>query len=143
MNHPIDLLRTCHVLVEGAVARSLAPLDLRTDQYNTLRALESGPLRMSDLAARLLCDDSTTTRIVSSLERRHLLTRRSDARDGRARLARLTEQGRTVLLAAERAAEETVARLGMPERSRSELQRVLETLERALTAETQEMSDDE
>lgn len=142
----IDLvhqLRSCHVLMEGALARALAPVGLRTDQFNVLRALESGPSRMSDLAERVLCDDSTTTRIVASLERRRLVTRRADSRDRRARIVRLTEAGRATLGASERAAVEMVSRLAIGFQSRSELARGLEALERALMSETEETNDDE
>lgn len=143
MNQLIDRLRTCHVLLEGALGRRLTTFDLRTDQFNVLRALRAGSSRMSDLAARVLCDDSTTTRIVTSLERRRLVTRQPDPRDRRARLVRLTDAGTLMLAEAERAAELAVDRIALDSRLRATLVASLERLERALAAQANEENEDE
>jgi Transcriptional regulators len=53
-----------------------------------------GPLRMSELGARLILDKSTVSRQVDTAERLGLVRRSVDPSDARARLVELTETGR-------------------------------------------------
>lgn len=93
-----DRVRRCYVLLEARVARALDEPGIRIDQFNALRALEgTRGLRMTELAARMLGDDSTVTRIVDSLVRRGLVERTSDPADRRVRLVALTAAGEDLL----------------------------------------------
>ena len=93
-----DRVRRCYVLLEARVARALDEPGVRIDQFNALRVLEGTcGLRMTELAARMLGDDSTVTRIVDSLVRRGLVERTSDSADRRVRLVALTAAGEDLL----------------------------------------------
>jgi DNA-binding MarR family transcriptional regulator len=83
-----------------------AGLDIDRPGAVLLVTLEEAPLRLSDLAARVGLDLSTVSRKASQLERRGLIERREDPRDGRASLLALTTTGSdalTRLLGARRA----------------------------------------
>lgn len=56
-----------------------------------------GPLRLSDLAERLLVDASVTSRQVAALVAAGLLAREADPDDGRSRLLHVTDAGRADL----------------------------------------------
>ncbi|MCW2778144.1 MAG: transcriptional regulator, MarR family [Frankiales bacterium] len=70
---------------------------------------DNGPLRLSDLADRLLLDLSTVSRQVPALERDGLLQREPDPCDRRASLLSLTDAGRAALAARRRAQAEHLA----------------------------------
>jgi DNA-binding MarR family transcriptional regulator len=66
--------------------------------YVALAALaQSGPMRLSELAARVAVDASTASRQVQQLERAGLLDRVADPADRRASLLRLSGEGERVL----------------------------------------------
>jgi len=73
----------------------------RSDGY-VFRALDEGPLTVSELAARLEISKQGAAQIVGDMERRGLVVRRPDPADGRARLLELTDVGRTALATARR-----------------------------------------
>jgi DNA-binding MarR family transcriptional regulator len=66
--------------------------------YDVLLELNAAPgrqLRMQDLAARVVLSRTRVSRLVSELERVGYIERVPDPDDGRATLARITEEGRT------------------------------------------------
>ena len=67
----------------------------------TLRRLLAGPIRMSDLAARLETDKPYMTVVVDYLEQRGLVTRSVAEDDRRAKVVTLTDAGRRVAVEAE------------------------------------------
>ena len=71
-----------------------------------LRRLAAGPLRMSELTAKLLTDKPYTTLIVDDLERRGLVRRSVHPDDRRCKIVTVTEAG----LAAAELAESILAR---------------------------------
>jgi DNA-binding MarR family transcriptional regulator len=76
-------------------ARTLHPR-LDPTAYPMIGVLgESGPMRVSDLGARLFLDKSTVSRQVAAAVRLGLVETTVDPTDARARLAGLTEPGRT------------------------------------------------
>ena len=95
---------------------AMAPAGLRVTQFSLLRTLaRDGPLRISDLAERLLLDRTALSRNLDPLvEQGYVDIRRGD--DARTREAALTRKGSTVLRAATpywaRAQKVVAARLG-------------------------------
>lgn len=71
--------------------------DISVTQCYALEALaEHGPMRSQALAAQLLLDKSTTTRVVDALERKGYVERRPDDQDARAVSLRITRSGRSL-----------------------------------------------
>jgi len=70
--------------------------DLSVAQVCVLVRLRE-PRTMGSLAMELQCDASNITQIVNRLEARRLVAREADATDRRARLLRLTRDGRRVV----------------------------------------------
>jgi DNA-binding MarR family transcriptional regulator len=69
-------------------------LGMSFSRGRALRALMDGPVRMSELAGRLLTDKPYTTVVVDDLERRGLVVREADPQDRRAKVVTLTAAGR-------------------------------------------------
>ncbi|MGY1811551.1 MarR family winged helix-turn-helix transcriptional regulator [Blastococcus sp. SYSU D00820] len=79
--------------ISARLARELHP-DLDGAAYGLLALLQDlGPLRNSDLVARLGLDKSTVSRQVSSLVDLGLVTREADPTDGRAQVLRPSPEG--------------------------------------------------
>jgi len=71
--------------------------DISVQQCSALAAVvHDGPSTLATVAARLLLDKSTTSRIVDGLQRKGYVVRRRDPVDGRAIRITVTEQGRAV-----------------------------------------------
>lgn len=69
--------------------------DISITQCHALEALvERGPLRSQALAAALMLDKSTTTRVVDALVRKGYVERRADPEDARAHALTVTAPGR-------------------------------------------------
>jgi DNA-binding MarR family transcriptional regulator len=81
---------------ERLAARAGVPLD-RAAYAALCRVHEAGPLRLSELAARMGVDASTASRQVRQLERTGLVGRVGDPADRRASLLALTAEGDRVL----------------------------------------------
>lgn len=71
--------------------------DISVTQCYALEALaEKGPMRSQVLAATLLLDKSTTTRVIDALVRKGYVERRTDESDARALSLRITPNGRSL-----------------------------------------------
>lgn len=71
--------------------------DISVTQCYALEALaEHGPMRSQALAAQMLLDKSTTTRVIDALERKGYVERRPDDQDARAVSLRITRSGRSL-----------------------------------------------
>ena len=69
--------------------------DISVTQCHALEALvEHGPMRLSELTARLFLDKSTTSRVVRTLVKKGYVEPSPDARDGRATALHPTTRGR-------------------------------------------------
>ena len=94
----MSLLRVQKLLL---AARNAAPRvhdGVDTTAYPVLFAIHGiGPVRVSDIAVRLHSDVSTVSRQVSALTGHGLVTKETDPSDGRAQVASLTDDGRSVL----------------------------------------------
>lgn len=87
---------------DRAYEQAASSLGLSVAQVCVLIRLEA-PRTMGSLASELDCDASNITQIVNRLEARGLVVRGSSPHDGRARLPRLTDQGRQAVAEFERA----------------------------------------
>jgi DNA-binding MarR family transcriptional regulator len=104
---PVDVLETEMALLQRALERLARRSDIHRDldraSYLLARTLEAtGPLSVTELAARLGLDATTVTRQVAAMERRALLQRRSDPSDGRVSLIELSSKGRRTMHAVRR-----------------------------------------
>ncbi|RBY81775.1 MarR family transcriptional regulator [Geodermatophilus sp. TF02-6] len=89
----IGLLLRRSRAISARLSRELHP-DLDGAAYGLLALLEdAGPLRASDLVARLGLDKSTVSRQVASLVDLGLVTREADPADGRAQVLRTSADG--------------------------------------------------
>lgn len=71
--------------------------DISVTQCYALEALaDKGPMRSQTLAAALLLDKSTTTRVIDALVRKGYVERRTDESDARALSLRITPNGRSL-----------------------------------------------
>jgi DNA-binding MarR family transcriptional regulator len=116
--------------VQRDQARALHP-DLDPTALPVLLVLaRREPLRMSELAVALWLDKSTATRQVNAVARLGLVERLPDPADARARLVRLTEEGRSrvTALLAEQGQMWTTALSGWSTSDLRELTRLLRKL---------------
>jgi DNA-binding MarR family transcriptional regulator len=92
-----------------------------------------GPMRQGELASRLQLEKSTVSRLVRQMEVDGRIRRRSDRRDGRAILIRLTRQGRAAATQIAQARQEKFARVlsAIPEDKRSMVVEAVWILEEA------------
>jgi MarR family transcriptional regulator, 2-MHQ and catechol-resistance regulon repressor len=68
--------------------------DISVTQCHALETLVAhGPMRLSELAARLFLDKSTTSRVVGTLVKKEYVEQRADAQDGRATTLHVTRRG--------------------------------------------------
>ena len=89
----IGLLLRRSRAISARLSRELHP-DLDGAAYGLLALLQdTGPLRASDLVARLGLDKSTVSRQVSTLVALGLVTRESDPADGRAQVLSTSPEG--------------------------------------------------
>ncbi len=70
------------------------------------RAIESGPIRVSELARRAGMSDAVVSRQVTVLEQQRLVVRLADPDDGRVAMVKPTAAGRQVARRLRRAADE-------------------------------------
>jgi DNA-binding MarR family transcriptional regulator len=100
---------TCLCLHAQRAARALArrfddalkPVGITSGQFSLLMSLNRPqPPNLSSVAALLAMDRTTLTANLKPLEGRRLIETMADPKDGRARLLRLTPNGRAVLAVA-------------------------------------------
>jgi DNA-binding MarR family transcriptional regulator len=112
--------------VRGAVEEATG---ISFGRARALRRLVYGPLRMSELAARLGWDKPYTTTVVDDLEERGLVTRNVAPDDRRAKMVELTPDGHAAAVTAIRILAEPAP--GLSRLSGDELAVVAELLEKA------------
>jgi DNA-binding MarR family transcriptional regulator len=75
-----------------------SPYGITTDQYALMRAVQRAPgIRQSDLGNLIFAQPNTVTAMVTLLEKKGILRRRTCSTDGRARLLHLTARGEKVV----------------------------------------------
>ena len=95
----VTLLRTAYQL-ERDFAAFLQPHQLSPTQYNALRILRgagSEGLACTQVAERMMNQDSDITRLMDRLEKRGLVTRERGTRDRRVICAKISAKGRGLL----------------------------------------------
>jgi DNA-binding MarR family transcriptional regulator len=95
----LNLLYTYDVFHQLS-ARYMAKYGLSKSTLNVLMLLRHGPregMRLHDLGDLLLVSKANMTGLIDHLERQGLVKRVTDTRDRRARLARVTKEGETLL----------------------------------------------
>ena len=96
----LHLLREVLLTYRLLMRRATAEFGVSGAQFEVLRqmALADGRSTTSALARELAVDPAAVTRLVAGLERRGLVAREDDERDGRRRPALLTPAGRALML---------------------------------------------
>lgn len=93
------LLNRAGALIGEQFARRLAPFGVTVPMYRVLAALhERADQRLTDLAAMTSIEVSTLSRLVGTLARKGLISRRRPPGDGRAVAIALTARGRTLVV---------------------------------------------
>ena len=78
--------------------RSVAQFEMGTTDFGVLEALlHKGPLTVKQLREKVLLTSGSMTTAVDRLEARGLVARHDDANDRRARIIRLTPEGRKLI----------------------------------------------
>jgi DNA-binding MarR family transcriptional regulator len=104
----LRLLISLHRLLR--TVRQAAPAGLYPTQLIVLsQLLQTGPMRVGELAAQVPCSQPTATTMVSHLETMGLVAREPDPSDGRAIQVTLTEQGRETIISVAHGEAEIIA----------------------------------
>lgn len=130
----LGLWRTTHAMQRVAEAH-VATSGLSMTDFAVLEALLSrGPLRMSDVAEKVLLTSGATTTAVDRLVAKGLVERAADPADGRARVVELTSEGRALIAPVFRdhAATLDAATRSLSDSERSTLMALLLKLRRGL-----------
>ena len=133
-----NLLAETFILLDESDRRALLPFNLTIRQYYVLYHLgNTDGLNIRDLSTRLLCDKSTTTRLVEKMRQDGLLCRNPDPKDRRYVTISLTEKGKTLRQQAMQAhhtnVSEKLAQLSATEQET--LQTILRRLRKHLLAQ--------
>ncbi len=133
-----NLLAETFILLDEADRRALLPFNLTIRQYYVLYHLgRTDGLNIRDLSARLLCDKSTTTRLVEKMRQDGLLCRNPDPNDRRYVTISLTEKGRALrqqAMQAQRASIEQRLKV-IPSSEQKHLKNTLQQLRKHLLAQ--------
>lgn len=93
----VSLIRA-HKAVGRALAKALAPLDLKIAQLDLLMNVHRHPgISQQDVARRLLVGRSNVTMLLPEMERNEWLTRAADEKDKRVMRLSLTPKGEDLL----------------------------------------------
>ncbi|WP_404289770.1 MarR family winged helix-turn-helix transcriptional regulator [Glutamicibacter arilaitensis] len=126
-------LAALHGIIDAALEKDLAATaDLSVVEYTLLDALsrqDGWHMRMSQLARATALSPSATTRLVTRLENRHLLTRILCADDRRGIYTELTEQGMELFQKAKPVHDATLQRVLTEAADRPELAPVVGILQ--------------
>jgi DNA-binding MarR family transcriptional regulator len=108
----VDLLHAVNRRIRRASLDALEPLGITPAQARALRTIGvDGPVRMSDLAARLRVVPRSATTVVDELVERGLVERRTDPDDRRVVAVALTGEGERLLAELERGRRAAAAAL--------------------------------
>ncbi|MER5437752.1 MarR family winged helix-turn-helix transcriptional regulator [Streptomyces sp. NPDC002790] len=122
-NAIVDALVQLSFRVHQALGKIGAEQDLSVVQIRMLGVLRDREPSMLALAGHLGLDKSSTTGLVSRAERRDLVQRTRDPRDGRSVTVSLTDHGRTLVNTCARDVEREINGLvaPLPDRARQQL----------------------
>jgi MarR family transcriptional regulator, lower aerobic nicotinate degradation pathway regulator len=127
---PVDGLAQLSFLIHGMLERRAAEHDLSMIQTRLLGVLRDRRPTMNELARLLGLDKSSVTGLVDRAERRGLVMRVPSAKDRRAVLVSLTDDGRSLVSQAAVSFEADVSALldRLPPRDRATLSRLISRL---------------
>jgi len=95
------VLSRCHRAVSQIAESSIAGAGLGLSDFAALEALlNKGPLTITEIQAKVLLASGSMTAAVDRLERKGLITRGATSTDRRAKLLKLTKEGKRVVEAA-------------------------------------------
>ncbi|MCP2170319.1 MarR family winged helix-turn-helix transcriptional regulator [Goodfellowiella coeruleoviolacea] len=94
----LSLVVALHRLVRSLRHTSKAAGLQPTQLVVLSQLMESGPMRIGELAVRVPCSQPTATTVVTSLETAGLVRREPDPADGRATRVLITDEGRTTII---------------------------------------------
>jgi MarR family 2-MHQ and catechol resistance regulon transcriptional repressor len=128
-----------HDVLETRLLRYFAAHNLSPASFNVLMILrnsETGEMPLHCISELLLVSRANVTGLVDCLEQRQLVTRHTDARDRRVRMARLTDDGRTLIEAVAPGHYELLARMckHLSDEDRATLRGLLEKLRHSAEA---------
>ena len=120
----------------ASIERSLAErTGYRLVDGEALRIIESGgPMRMTDLAARLIISKAGGTKVADRLEARGLVRRTQDAGDRRSYLLEVTESGREALARIRPVVDEAIERMWSRHLASHEAETLLSVADRLIDA---------
>lgn len=96
----VNLIRTCRAVEESWAQYLKRTEGISPSQYNILRILRGArpnPMKVSDIAHRMINRDPDVTRLVDRMARQGLAVRERDAGDRRVVLVEITEAGLELL----------------------------------------------
>lgn len=96
----LNLIKTADVLQQGAAQALRSVHTLTETQYNVLRILrgaDSGGLKCSEIAERMVTRDPDTTRLLDRLEKQGWIERQRSVTDRRVVTSNITESGLELL----------------------------------------------
>lgn len=97
LNAYIALMRAANAVTLRA-HRHLRAAKLTLGQFGALEALyHLGPMRQHELAGKLLCSPGNISTVLSNLERRKLVRRRTDNTDARCTIVEVTDKGHRLM----------------------------------------------
>ena len=94
----LDLLMAVHHLVRSVRRRSPATGLSPTQLQVLINLLDTGPMRVGEIAGRVSCSQPTATTVANGLETAGYVRRVPDTTDGRAITLHITDAGRNTLL---------------------------------------------
>jgi DNA-binding MarR family transcriptional regulator len=124
-----DVMRRLVLEADDRKQRVVDALGMSYIRSRALRALAVEPIRMSELAARLVTDKPYTTLVVDDLEQRGLVVREQDPDDRRCKVVKITDAGREAAGVATRIITAPPKELvGLPSEDLATLDRILAKL---------------
>lgn len=119
-------------LAASIEARLSEETGFRLVDNEALRIVEQveGPLRMTDIAVRLIVSKAGATKVVDRLEAQGLVRRTQDASDRRSYLVETTDAGRTALASMRPVVDAAIAAMWSRHLSRDEAKTLLELADR-------------
>ena len=94
----LQLVIALHRLVRSLRGNAAVPGLHPTQLLVLVQLVESGALRVGELATRIPCSQPTVTTVANGLEEAGLVRRVRDTTDGRAIRLEITDEGRTAIL---------------------------------------------
>ncbi|OEH93792.1 MarR family winged helix-turn-helix transcriptional regulator [Bacillus solimangrovi] len=129
------LIALCSSLLERELHRRFRSFDVTPEQWAVLNRLwEQDGLTPKQLAEKTFKDQSNTTRILSKLEKKDIIIRKSHPKDQRSHFIFLTEQGKSLKSDLVPIAVDVLEKAleGIPKENEEELKKLLKQIDQNL-----------